>query len=62
MVVRLRSAVLGPDGGQVVGPRVGEHNAYRERHLLMPSAPHHQGNLNLSEYEARWVREFISLF
>ena len=38
------------------------HNACRERRLLMPGAPHHQGNLNLSEYVTRWVREFISLF
>ena len=38
------------------------HNTCRERRLLMSGPTHHQGNLDLSEYAARWVREFISLF
>jgi hypothetical protein len=31
------------------------HNAYRERRLMMLGAPHHQGNLILDGYAARWV-------
>ncbi|XP_072148972.1 uncharacterized protein [Setaria viridis] len=30
------------------------HNACRDRRLLMPGAPHHQGNLSLDEYAAKW--------
>ncbi|RLN30578.1 uncharacterized protein C2845_PM05G20530 [Panicum miliaceum] len=30
------------------------HNSCRQRRLMMPGAPHHQGNLHLSQYAARW--------
>jgi len=30
------------------------HNACRERRLMMPGAPDHQGNLSLDQYAARW--------
>jgi hypothetical protein len=33
-----------------------KHNAYRERRLMMQGAPHHQGNLTLNAYAAKWVR------
>jgi hypothetical protein len=38
------------------------HNAARERRLLMPSVPHHQGSRNLAAYGQAWILEFISLF
>ncbi|KAK3125237.1 hypothetical protein QOZ80_7BG0602150 [Eleusine coracana subsp. coracana] len=31
-----------------------QHNAYRERRLMMQGAPHHQGSLTHSEYASRW--------
>ena len=38
------------------------HESCRQRRLMMPGAPHHQGNSHLRQYAARWVREFISSF
>jgi hypothetical protein len=37
------------------------HNALRDRRLLMPGASHHQGNLNIDEYASRWVRGLVYL-
>jgi hypothetical protein len=62
-MVQYASAVLGTDGGQVVRHRVGgDAQRLRERRLMMLGAPHHQGNLSLNEFVARWVQEFIYLF
>jgi hypothetical protein len=45
------------------GPEWAEtHNAARERRLMMPGVPHHQGSRILTAYGQAWVREFISLF
>jgi hypothetical protein len=38
------------------------HNALWDRRLLMPSVAHHQGNLSLDRYAARWVHGFIYSF
>jgi len=38
------------------------HESCRQRRLMMPGAPHHQGNRHLRQYAARWVREFIFSF
>jgi hypothetical protein len=35
------------------------HTVCRERCLMMPSVPHHQGSRSLSGYAQTWVREFI---
>jgi hypothetical protein len=49
--------VLDNDGGQVVLRQlVGEAQRLPRAALMMQGAPHHQGNLTLNAYAAKWVR------
>jgi hypothetical protein len=37
------------------------HEAARQRRLLMPGVPHHQGNRSLAGYAQAWVRVHVSI-